>query len=169
MGEEGDRGEFSLRKQMGPASTTRACMIALHQTARISNQFWELSRWGINMSCWLRGGMGSSLERFKLPRAFLFPNYLPSSWYLQRTRESTVTVQSRWASMLFHRNCGKGLSELEQDCLTIHCVPAPSFPQHQNPTLPPPWSLPLTSIRMWPLCFLNSHSLSLYLPVYCES
>lgn len=26
------------------ASTTRACMIALYQTASISNQFWELGR-----------------------------------------------------------------------------------------------------------------------------
>lgn len=26
------------------ANTTRVCMIALHQTTSISNQFWELSR-----------------------------------------------------------------------------------------------------------------------------
>ena len=44
--------------------------------------------------------------------------------------------------------------------------------RYQNPLFskpPPPWSLPLTSVWMWPLCFLNSHSLCLYLPFYCKS
>lgn len=86
---------------------------------------------------------------------------------------------------------GKGLSKLEQDGLAPQLVPAQTLhfpssvplliallptiqqnpsPQHQNPLmLPPPWSLPLASIWTWPLFSPNSPSLSLYLPLYCES
>lgn len=141
--------------------------------------------------------MGSSSERHReLPCAFLSSNYIPSGCYLWIHQNSWSCAKqtghlfmgrawvswsrTAWGhSWSSHRRCAPPASVPHCPCpcpllartqlIAGLACPFPPPSKSCSSTPPPPWILPLTSIWKQPLCSLSSHSLSLYLPVACES